>query len=189
MEELLIRGERPKRNTSSNGFAQKNAKFGIIQYSFSDDVWTSSEEFDLILGVGKKTTKNLEGLQALYKEEEEGYLEKVWTEMIAEKKKNHTSDFKIKRVSDGQLLTINQVIEIKFEGDQPIELIGSIQDISERTKIEEEVKRLSHVATKTTNLVIITDAHEKIVWVNDATVKMTEYSREKLWKYTSDVSV
>ena len=81
-------------------------------------------------------------MQALYKEEEEGYLEKVWTEMISEKKKNHTSDFKIKRVSDGQLLTINQVIEIKFEGDQPIELIGSIQDISERTKIEEEVKKI-----------------------------------------------
>ena len=59
-------------------------------------------------------------------------------------------------------------------------MIGSIQDISERTKIEEEVKRLSHVATKTTNLVIITDAHEKIVWVNDATVKMTEYSREEI---------
>ena len=36
------------------------------------------------------------------------------------------------------------------------------------------------MATKTTNLVIITDAHEKIVWVNDATVKMTEYSREEI---------
>ena len=33
---------------------------------------------------------------------------------------------------------------------------------------------------RTTNLVIITDAHEKIVWVNDATVKMTEYSRDEI---------
>ena len=37
-------------NTSSNGFGSKNAKFGTIQYSFADDIWTSSEEFDLILG-------------------------------------------------------------------------------------------------------------------------------------------
>ena len=87
-----------------------------------------------------KNDQNLAGLQALYKEEEEGYLEKVWIEMISEKKKNHTSDFKIKRVSDGQLLTINQVIEIKFEGDKPIELIGSIQDISERTKLKRRLK-------------------------------------------------
>ena len=181
LEELVDQRAKDLKETQAQmALAQKNAKFGIIQYSFSDDLWTSSEEFDLILGVDKKTTKNLEGLQALYEEEEEGYLEKVWTEMIAEKKKNHTSDFKIKRVSDGQQLTINQVIEIKFEGDQPIELIGSIQDISARTKIEEEVKRLSHVATKTTNLVVITDAHEKIVWVNDAAVKMTEYSREEI---------
>jgi len=181
LEELVDQRAKDLKETQAQmALAQKNAKFGTIQYSFADDIWTSSEEFDLILGVGKKTTKNLEGLKALYKEEEEGYLENVWNEMIAEKKKNHTSDFKIKRVSDGQLITINQVIEIKFEGDQPIELIGSIQDISERTKIEEEVQRLSHVATKTTNLVIITDAHEKIVWVNDATVKMTEYSREEI---------
>lgn len=181
LEELVDQRAKDLKETQSQmDLAQKNAKFGIIQYSFVDDEWKSSEEFDLILGVGKKTIKNLDGLQALYKEEEEGYLEKVWTEMISEKKNNHTSDFKIKRVSDGQLLTINQVIEIKFEGDQPIELIGSIQDISERTKIEEEVKRLSHVATKTTNLVIITDAHEKIVWVNDAVEKMTEYTREEI---------
>ena len=59
--------------------------------------------------------------------------------MISEKK-NHTSDFKIKRVSDGQLLTINQVIEIKFGGDQPIELIGSIQDISKEQKLKRKLK-------------------------------------------------
>ena len=114
--------------------------------------------------MGKKTIKNLKGLQALFKEEEEGYLENVWNEMIAEKKKNHTSDFKIKRASDGQLLTINQVIEIKFEGDQPIELIGSIQDISEsKTKIEEEVKKIIACGDEDDQLGnFITDAHEKI---------------------------
>jgi len=181
LEELVDKRAKDLRETQAQmALAQKNAKFGTIRYSFLDDSWTSSEEFDLILGVTKKTVKNLSGLQSLYKEEEEGYLNGIWNEMISKKEKNHSSDFKLKRFSDAQVLTLNQVIEIKFKGDDPVELIGSIQDITERTKIQEEVERLSHVATKTTNLVVITDVQERIVWVNDATVKMTEYSREEI---------
>ncbi len=181
LEELVDKRAKDLKETQAQmALAQKNAKFGTLRYSFEDDFWTSSDEFDLILGVTKNTIKNIKGLQSLFEEEEEGYLKQVWAEMISNKEKNHSSDFKIKRFSDGKKLTLNQVIEIKFKGNKPIELIGSIQDITERTKIQEEVKRLSHVATKTTNLVVITDVQERIVWVNDATVKMTEYSREEI---------
>jgi len=181
LEELVDKRARDLKKTQAQmALAQKNAKFGTIQYSFQEDSWTSSDEFDLILGVNKNTVKNLSGLKSLFKEEEEGFLNRIWNKMILNKEKNHSSDFKITRSSDAKVLTLNQVIEIKFKGDNPVELIGSIQDITERTKIQEEVKRLSHVATKTTNLVVITDVQERIVWVNDATVKMTEFSREEI---------
>ena len=160
--------------------AQKNAKFGTIQYSFEDDIWKSSEEFDLLLGVSNSTKKNLSGLLSLFTEFEEGNLNDVWNGMIKEKRNNFSSDFKIMRLSDNQTLTVNQVLEIKYEGDQPIELIGSIQDITDRTVIQEEIERLSLVAKKATNLVLITDAEQQIVWVNDAVVKMTEYSRDEI---------
>ena len=68
LEELVDQRAKDLKETQAQmALAQKNAKFGTIQYSFSNDVWTSSEEFDLILGVGKKTIKNLKGLQALFK--------------------------------------------------------------------------------------------------------------------------
>lgn len=181
LEELIDKRAKDLKETQAQmDLAQKNAKFGTFQYSFLDDTWKSSEEFDLILGVSKGKVKNLAGLEELYEEIDEGNLRRIWGELIENKQVKFASDFRIKRVSDGKILTLNQVLQIRFENDKPIELVGSIQDITERVQIQKELKRLSHVATKTTNLVIITDENQKIVWVNDATVRMTEYTREEM---------
>ncbi len=52
-------------------------------------------------------------------------------------------------------------------------------NITERKRAEEEqFQKLSLVASKTTNAVIITDANGLITWVNDGFTKITEYSLE-----------
>ena len=65
-------------------------------------------------------------------------------------------------------------------------LIGMGIDITERVKAEaelrkhtEEIGKLSLVASKTDNIVIITDADERIEWVNESFVKLTGYSLEE----------
>jgi PAS domain-containing protein len=50
---------------------------------------------------------------------------------------------------------------------------GTIQNITERKRIENEVRRLSLVAEKTSNCVIITDTNRRIVWVNESAVNLT----------------
>ncbi|MFN5370688.1 MAG: PAS domain S-box protein [Bacteroidia bacterium] len=57
---------------------------------------------------------------------------------------------------------------------------GTIQDITKRKRIENEVRRLSLVAEKTSNCVIITDTQRKIIWVNESTLRLTEYSRAEI---------
>ena len=57
---------------------------------------------------------------------------------------------------------------------------GTIQDITKRKRIENEVRRLSLVAEKTSNCVIITDVNRKIIWVNESTLRLTEYSRAEI---------
>jgi PAS domain S-box-containing protein len=53
---------------------------------------------------------------------------------------------------------------------------GTIQDITKRKLIENEVRKLSLVAEKTSNCVIITDVNYVINWVNESTLKLTGYS-------------
>jgi PAS domain S-box-containing protein len=75
-------------------------------------------------------------------------------------------------------ITGRSVVDIHLKSEQLIR--GTIQDISERKNIEKEVKRLSLVAEKTSNSVIITDRERRILWVNESTVKLTGYRRDEI---------
>lgn len=55
-----------------------------------------------------------------------------------------------------------------------------VRDISERKTAEEEVRRLALIASKTSNIVILTDARGDITWVNDAFERITEYTRSEV---------
>ena len=160
--------------------AQKNAKFGIIRYYFNNDAWKSSDEFDLILGVDESVIKNMDGLSRLFVSHEKMTLQDVLPQMIENQDRFFSSDLKLKRLSDGETLVLAQVWELRYAEGNPIELIGSIQDITAKSTLQEELERLSLVAKKTTNLVLITDAKENITWVNDAAIEMTGYSREEI---------
>ena len=58
---------------------------------------------------------------------------------------------------------------------QPV-INGTIQDITERKLAEAEVQKLSLVARLSTNGIVITDAQQRIVWVNQSTEQLTGYT-------------
>lgn len=58
--------------------------------------------------------------------------------------------------------------------------VGTSQDITEKKLAEQEITKLSLVARKTNNAVVITDAEEKIIWVNDAFTRMTGFEISEL---------
>lgn len=64
---------------------------------------------------------------------------------------------------------------------------GSVQDITGEKLAEEELERLSLLATNTTNLVIFTDVFESITWVNDSVLALTGYNREELYGKTPKI--
>ncbi|MDW8334364.1 MAG: PAS domain-containing protein, partial [Bacteroidia bacterium] len=53
-------------------------------------------------------------------------------------------------------------------------------DVTERKATEENLKRLSLVASKTDNAVIITDAQGRIQWVNDGFERITSYAFDEV---------
>lgn len=54
------------------------------------------------------------------------------------------------------------------------------RDVTERKQQEEQLKRLALVASKTNNMVIISDADSKIEWVNDAFITTMGYSLDEV---------
>jgi PAS domain S-box-containing protein len=51
-----------------------------------------------------------------------------------------------------------------------------LSDISAKKKVEEELKKLSHIARETISPIVITDVDRRIQWINAAFTRVTEYS-------------
>ncbi len=56
----------------------------------------------------------------------------------------------------------------------------ALRDITERREKSAEIERLSEIARRTTNLVIVTDVKRRIEWVNDAFVRITGWTLEEV---------
>jgi PAS domain S-box-containing protein len=93
-------------------------------------------------------------------------------------KEEHTYQFK------GQKVNINNTDYLIGTG---IDISARVQAEKELSLQHEEVKKLSLVASKTDDLVVITDAAENIEWVNDSFTRLTGFSlSEVLGKKPSD---
>lgn len=64
---------------------------------------------------------------------------------------------------------------LQNEANEIVGTVGTLNDITDKYEAEQQGERLSLVARKTANLVVITDAHGRISWVNRAFERITGY--------------
>ncbi|TCJ14597.1 PAS domain S-box protein [Flaviaesturariibacter flavus] len=62
---------------------------------------------------------------------------------------------------------------------EAVRMVGSMQDITRLKQEATELKKLSLVAEKTVNAVVMTDSGQRITWVNQAFTDITGYSLEE----------
>lgn len=85
------------------------------------------------------------------------------------------------QAKDGSFYWVDTFIMPFLNADGSVREFLSIRnDITERKRNEEEIKKLSLVASKTSNAVTITDAAGAVEWVNDSFVKITGYSFDEV---------
>ncbi|MBY0477098.1 MAG: PAS domain S-box protein [Chitinophagaceae bacterium] len=69
---------------------------------------------------------------------------------------------------------------IRDETGKVLRMIGATLDITDKRNAEQELRKLSLIAEKTVNAVIITDTDENIQWVNDAFEHLSGYHLEEI---------
>lgn len=71
-------------------------------------------------------------------------------------------------------------IPLRDEQDQVVGLVSISRDITQRRQAEEQIRNLSLVAENTSNLVVISDKNDNIIWVNTSFLNRTGYTLEEV---------
>jgi PAS domain S-box-containing protein len=176
---------------------QYNERYELLSKATNDAIW----DWDVKL---KLVTWN-HGLQTIF-----GYLENeveltfAWWQKsihpedeadavgsihkVFESRQNNWSYTYRFRAADGRYKYVYDRAYVTYDEDfKPLRMIGAMQDITERMQALEEIKKLSFVASKTDNAVMIMDAAQSIEWVNDSFVKMSGYTLEELKGHKSNL--
>ena len=185
-----------ERKRIERNLIQSNERYEILAKATSDTIWDWN--------IAKKTIVANQGIIRVfgYKEEEIIGTEEWWHEKI------HPDDYDrlvktlftnfIKRIpvfqieyrfrcADGSYKYVLDRGYLLFDSNKkPARMIGAMQDITSKKEEEERLRLLQTVITNATEAILITDANShkienhKIIYANEAFMKMTEYSKNEI---------
>jgi PAS domain S-box-containing protein len=161
--------------------AQEVAQIGNYEYNLETGEWQSSETIHRILLVPSNHPTSFNSLTSALRSTDQHLLDNLFKTII-NNEKAFQQDFRLSaKNGDGEEKWISISGRSFFSEPGKNSIIrGTIQEISTRKRIENEVRKLSLVAEKTSNCVIITDVNRRIIWVNESSLKITGYSREEI---------
>jgi diguanylate cyclase (GGDEF)-like protein/PAS domain S-box-containing protein len=106
-------------------------------------------------------------------------VKEAYSSSVAEKR-----DYQIAHrvlTKDGEVRYVEEHCSHDYDRDGNVmRSIGTVHDITEQKLAQERLLLTAKVVENTTNGVLITDAHQKIVYVNDALCRISGYSSEEL---------
>ncbi len=81
---------------------------------------------------------------------------------------------------DGRIKHVHERCETHYAADgTPLRSLGTVQDVTERVLVEEQLRKLSLAVEQSPTSIVITDLDARIEYVNQAFVETTGYSREE----------
>jgi Cu+-exporting ATPase len=137
-EEALIDSERLLRES------QIVAHLGSYIWNLSSGLWKSSVILDDIFGIDEGYIRSLVGWSNIIHPDWQNQMTDYVTNDVIGKHQKFDKEYQIIRQNDGQVRWVHGLGELEFdENNQPISLIGTISDITERKLAEEEIKTLN----------------------------------------------
>ncbi|OFY93887.1 MAG: hypothetical protein A3K10_10410 [Bacteroidetes bacterium RIFCSPLOWO2_12_FULL_31_6] len=120
--------------------ANKIAKLGFYNFNIKNDCWTSSNELNNIFGVTDNFPKDFNSWSSLIHPDYKDFMVKYFTEEVLTKKKKFDIVYKIIDFKTGQEKWVHGLGNLKLdEKQQPIEMLGTIQDITESKELNQKL--------------------------------------------------
>ena len=151
---------------------QQIAMLGSYSLDIVSGEWLGSEIMDEIFGIDKDHPKNIDSWLSLIHPEWKKDMHGYFMEEVVAKKQKFDKEYKIIRPSDGQVRWVHGLGELIFnEQQQPIKMIGTIQDISTSKKLELERNYLLASVENVPNRIVVKDLDLKVVSANKSWIQ------------------
>lgn len=170
VEEKLMASEKFLNQT------QAIANLGSYSLDFSTGKWTSSTVLNNIFGIDTNFEKTIEGWISIIHPDWKKIMNDYLNNEVIGKKANFNTEYKIIKIDNKEERWVHGMGEIIFNNEkQPMQLIGSIQDITEQklaeaTLRESEEKYRGLVENSPDGVVIYVE--NKIAYINDEGTRM-----------------
>ena len=165
--------------TESLRHAQEIAGLGSYAYDLRTGCWQSSDIFDRIFGLPADFPRDAEHWVALAAPEDQES-RRAYTATVIEQDIPFHREYRIQRKNDGELRWVLSQGKVVRDGNgRPIQIVGTVQDISERKRTEEEL-RIAAVAFDSEEAMIISDKRQRILKVNRAFTECSGYTAEEI---------
>ena len=159
---------------------QKIAQLGSYVFDVKTGIWKSSEILDSIFGISKDFNRSVEGWVSIIHPEWQQMMSDYLTKKVIGAKKSFDKEYKIIRNNDKAVRWVHGLGILVYNKDnEPIEMVGTIRDITERKNSEEEYKKLSIAVEQSPASVVITNQQGEIEYVNKKFCEVTGYSKEE----------
>ncbi len=138
--ELMAARDKAEQNEAQLLESQRAARLGYYVFDIQRDRWISSEMLDEIFGIDSSFSKDIAGWIKIIHPDFRNEIEKYLMNDFILQKKNFNMEYKIINQKNESVLWVHDLGKIEFnKNGEPVKVIGTVQDITERKKMMEEL--------------------------------------------------
>ncbi|KJF44315.1 PAS domain S-box protein [Draconibacterium sediminis] len=165
--------------------SQRVGNIGTYQFDILSDIWTSSAALDNIFGIDDKHSRTSESWSTIiHPEYQEQMMDYLLNEVIG-KKQIFNKEYKIIRKSDGAERWVHGLGELRYdEKGNPVQMLGTIQDITERKLSQEQLVKSEERFRKAVLLapipIMVFDEYGKILYLSQGWQQLSGYTIDEM---------
>lgn len=161
--------------------SQKVANIGSYLTNFITGKWESSEMLDKIFGIDKNFDKSVEGWLNIVHPEHREMMASYFKNEVIKKRHKFDKEYKILRQNDKKERWVYGLGNLFFDKKGvPMQMIGTIQDITERKKAEEDLGIYKFLVDQSNEQIALADLYGVVVFTNGAWARAHGYKKEEL---------
>jgi len=165
--------------------SQKAANIGTYRFDVNAGTWMSTKVLDRIFGINDSYDKKVEGWLDIVHPDEREELRSYLSEEVIGKRTPFNREYRIVRKSDGQERWVYGRGELRFdELGNPLTMVGTIQDITERKQTEEALsaseRKFRNLLENIQLLAVILDLNGNITFCNGYLLRLTGWTMDEV---------